>query len=64
MNKNPRKRAGEVLSVVVDDPDVDATDIDEVLEASLELADELFLGHETRQEIHRLANGATFEIVT
>ena len=60
MSKEPKTRAREVLAVVVEDPDVDATDTDEVLKASLELADELFLSHEAREQIRRLAEGATF----
>ena len=60
MTKTPRERAREVLAVVVEDPDVDATETDEVLQASLELANDLHMRRETGEEIQRLAKTATF----
>lgn len=55
-----KERAREILSVVVEDPNVDATDTEEVLTASLELADDLCLGSETEQQLRRLAEAAIF----
>lgn len=59
--KDPEKRAKDIIGVVVDDPDVSQDDEEEIIQAALELADDLCLYKETEEEIKDLAPASVFK---
>lgn len=59
--ENPRDRASDILAVVVDDPKVDQSIEDEVIEAAIKLADDMCLYEDTEEEIRDLASVVTFD---
>lgn len=61
MTKDPAERAKDIIGVVVNDPNVDQNDPDEIENAALELASDMCLYKPTEEKIRELASSATFK---
>ena len=59
--KDSKTRAKEILSVVVDDPAVDEMKPEEVRDAALELAEDLYLRSEVEYYIERATAMVAFQ---